>query len=304
MRALITGATGFIGRYLLRRLERPVVLSRNADRARRSLAQFNVEAHSWNPLAGPPPPQAFDGVDTVFHLAGDPVASGRWTAKKKHLIRDSREFGTRHLVQALRQLQKPPSVLVSASATGWYADRGDEILDETAPPGNDFLAGVCVAWEREALAAAEIGMRVACIRTGIVLGREGGALKKLLLPFRLGLGGPLGSGRQWMSWIHVADLAAIYLHAAENTDASGPLNGTAPNPVTNKQFTKVLAATLHRPAFLPVPYFALRLGLGQFAKILFDSQRALPKATLASGFQFQYPEIAHALADILSLPAQ
>ncbi|HEY2761766.1 MAG TPA: TIGR01777 family oxidoreductase [Pirellulales bacterium] len=300
MRALVTGATGFIGPHLLKRLERPVILSRDADRARRSLAQFNVEAYSWDPLAGPPPLKAFEGIDAVLHLAGDSVASGRWTAEKKRLIRDSRELGTRHLVQALQQLKNRPSVLVSASATGWYGDRGDEILDETAQPAHDFLGDVCVAWEREAQAATELGIRVACIRTGIVLGREGGALKKLLLPFRLGLGGPLGNGRAWMSWIHVDDLAAIYVHAAAHSTVSGPLNGTAPNPVTNKQFTKALAAAVHRPAFLPVPYFALRLGLGEFAKILFDSQRVLPTATLASGFQFQYPEIQPALAAIVS----
>jgi hypothetical protein len=281
-------------------LDRPIVLSRDADRARRTLACFNVEAYSWDPLAGPPPLQSFDGVDAVFHLAGDPVASGRWTAEKKRRIRDSRELGTRHLVQALGQLKTRPSVLISASATGWYDDRGDEILDETAPPGSDFLADVCIAWEREAQAAAQLGMRVACVRTGIVLGPNGGALSKLLLPFRLGLGGPLGKGRQWMGWIHIDDLAAIYLHAAENAAVSGPLNGTAPNPVTNKQFTQALASALHRPAFLPAPYFALRLALGEFAKILFDSQRVIPKATLASGFQFRYPEIGAALATIVS----
>jgi hypothetical protein len=302
MRALVTGATGFIGPHLLRRLDRPVVLSRDANRARQALAQFNVEAYSWDPLAGPPPLQAFEGVDTVFHLAGDPVASGRWTAAKKRSIRESRELGTRHLVQALRQLTSRPQALVSASATGWYGDRGDEILDESAPPASDFLAKVCVAWEREAQAAAQLAMRVACIRTGIVLGRKGGALKKMLIPFRLGLGGPLGSGRQWMSWIHVEDLAAIYLYAAQQSAVSGPLNATAPNPVTNKQFTKSLAAAVHRPAFLPAPYFALRIAMGQFAQVLFDSQRVVPKAALAGGFQFQYPQLGPALADIVSTP--
>jgi uncharacterized protein len=299
MRALVTGATGFIGPHLLRRLDRPVVLSRNADQTRRALAQYNVEAYSWDPLAAPPPLKAFDGIDTIFHMAGEPVASGRWTANKKRRIRDSRELGTRHLVQALKQLQSRPAVLVSASATGWYGDRGDQILNESSPPAHDFLAEVCVAWEREAQAATELGIRVACIRTGIVLGREGGALKKLLPPFRLGLGGPLGSGRQWMPWIHVDDLVSIYLHAAQQPNVSGPLDATAPNSVTNKQFTKALAAALHRPAIFPVPYLALRVALGEFAKILFDSQRALPKATLATGFQFQYPEIGPALTAIL-----
>jgi uncharacterized protein len=300
MRALLTGATGFIGPHLLRKLDRPVVLSRNANRARQSLAKFNVEMHEWDSLRGPPPLSAFDGVDVVFNLAGDSVASGRWTAAKKKMIRDSRELGTRHLVEALRQLQNGPRVLVSASATGWYGNRGDDVLDESQPAADDFLGQVCVAWEREAQAAAEFGMRVVCIRTGIVLGREGGALKKLLPPFRLGLGGRLGSGRQWMPWIHIDDLAALYLFAAENTAVSGPMNGTAPNPVTNKQFTKDLAAALHRPAIFPVPYLALRVGLGEFARVLFDSQRAVPKTALADGFQIKYPELPGALTAILN----
>jgi uncharacterized protein len=300
MRALVTGATGFIGPYLLKQLDRPVVLSRNAEQAQRALAKFNVQAYSWNLLSGPPPLEAFEGVDTVFHLAGDPVASGRWTPEKKRLIRDSRELGTRNLVLALRQLKNRPQVLVSASATGWYGDRGDDVLNESATPANDFLGEVCVAWEREAQAATELGMRAVCVRTGIVLGPDGGALKQLLTPFRLGVGGPLGSGRQWMPWIHVDDLAALYLHAAERSTVIGPINGVAPNPVTNKQFTKALGRAVHRPAFLPAPYFALRLALGEFAKVLFDSQRVVPQAALASGFQFRYPEIIPALQAIVS----
>ncbi len=174
--------------------------------------------------------RAFDGVDAVFHLAGDPVAEGRWTAEKKQRIRDSRVLGTRHLVDALRKLERRPSVLVSASAVGWYGSRGDEVLDETSPPAHDFLADVCVAWEQEARRAVEFGMRVVSIRTGMVLG-DGGALPKMLPPFRFGLGGPLGNGKQWVPWIHVDDLAAMYLHAAENTNVSGPMNGVSPQPV-------------------------------------------------------------------------
>ncbi|HZZ28516.1 MAG TPA: TIGR01777 family oxidoreductase [Pirellulales bacterium] len=299
MRALVTGATGFIGPHLLKRLDRPVILSRNADRARQSLAKFNVQAHPWNPLADPPPSEALEGIEAIFHLAGDPVASGRWTAEKKRQIRDSRELGTRHLVQALRQLKTRPPVLVSASATGWYGDRGDELLDESAQPAGDFLAEVCVAWEREAQAATDLGVRVASLRTGIVLGRDGGALKKMLTPFKLGVGGRLGSGHQWMPWIHVEDLVALYLYAAENANVGGPVNATAPNPVTNGQFTKALAAAVHRPAVLPAPYFALRLALGEFAKVLFESQRVIPKTALASGFQFRYSEIGSALEEIV-----
>ncbi len=203
MRGLVTGATGFIGPHLLELLDRPVVLSRDANRAKQALNKYEVEAYSWDPVDGPPPAQALDGVEAVFHLAGESVASGRWTSRRKKRIRESRELGTRHLVDAMRQLRQPPKVLVSASAVGYYGSRGDEVLDESAPPGNDFLAYVCVAWEREAQRAADLGTRVICLRTGIVLGPDGGALQKMMLPFKLGLGGPLGNGRQWMPWIHV-----------------------------------------------------------------------------------------------------
>ena len=298
MRAVVTGATGFVGRHLLKRLDRPNVLSRDADQARRDLASFKVNAFSWNPITEEPPPAAFDGVDAVFHLAGDPIADGRWSAAKKQRIRDSRVLGTRHLVNALGELPRRPSVLVSASAVGCYGSRGEEMLDELSPPVQGFLADLCVAWEQEARRATEFGIRVVCIRTGVVLG-EGGALAKMLPPFRLGLGGPLGNGKQWMPWIHVDDLSALYLHAAENTACSGPMNGVSPNPVTNKEFTKRLASVLHRPAFLPAPYFALRLAFGQFAGVLFDSQRVLPKAAEACGFQFQHPDLTEAFKSIL-----
>jgi uncharacterized protein len=298
MRAAVTGATGFVGRHLLKLLERPNVLSRNVDQTRRDLATFNANAFSWNPITEEPPPAAFEGVDAVFHLAGDPIAEGRWSAAKKERIRDSRVLGTRHLVDTLGKLQRRPSVLVSASAVGCYGSRGDEILDESSSPARGFLADLCVAWEQEARRAAEFGIRVVCIRTGVVLG-DGGALAKMLPPFRLGLGGPLGNGKQWMPWIHVDDLAALYLHAAENTACSGPLNGVSPNPVTNKEFTKRLASVLHRSAFLPAPYFALRLAFGEFAQVLFDSQRVVPKAAEACGFRFQHPDLTEALQSIL-----
>ncbi len=303
MRALVTGATGFIGPHLLALLDRPVVLSRNAERARQALSKYQVEAYAWDPLAGPPPAQSLEGVEAVFHLAGESVASGRWTARQKKRIRESRELGTRNLIEALRQMRQPPKVLVSASAVGYYGSRGDEVLDESAPPGNDFLAYVCVAWEREAQRAAELGIRVVCLRTGIVLGPEGGALKKMLLPFKLGLGGPLGNGRQWMPWIHVGDLAALYVHSAKQSSVSGPVNGAAPNPVRNREFTEALAAAVNRHAVLPAPYFALRVLLGEFAKVLFESQRTVPQAALASGFQFQHTEIAPTLAAIVSAQA-
>jgi len=299
MRALVTGATGFIGQHLMARLERPIVLSRNAAHAAQSLTKFNVRAFGWEPAAGSPPLEAFDGIEAVFHLAGDPIAEGRWTSEKKRCIRESRVVGTHNLVEALAKLTTRPRVLVSASAVGYYGSRGQDVLDESAPPGSDFLAELCQTWEQESQAASSLGMRVVNIRTGVALGHEGGALKKLLLPFRLGLGGPLGDGLQWMPWIHVDDLAALYIAAAETDRFRGPINGVAPNPVTNAEFTRALADTLHRPALFRVPYFALRTTLGEVAEVLFSSQRAVPKAALDAGFQFQYAELNLALRSII-----
>ncbi len=301
MRALVTGATGFVGPRLLRLLDRPVVLSRDPDRARPRIGHLVDRIVRWDPLHGPPPQEAFEGVDAVLHLAGESVAAGRWTTARKAMIRDSRVIGTRNLVQGIVQAATKPRVLVSASAVGYYGDRGDEELTESARPADDFLARVCVEWEHEALAAEKAGVRVALARTGIVLGSgAGGALEKMLTPFRLGAGGPLGNGRQWMPWIHVADLARLYLHAAETMSIVGPMNSVAPNPVRNSEFTKVLARQLHRPAFMPAPYFGLRLVFGEFAQVLFASQRVIPRVALDTGFVFQYPELAGALREILA----
>jgi len=277
MRALVTGATGFIGRRLVSRLERPVVLGR-----------------------GPIEPAVLDGIDTVFNLAGEPVAAGRWTDEKKRRILESRELGTRRLVEEIAARSARPKVLVSASAVGYYGSRGDEPLDESAAAGDDFLARVCVAWEREAAKAADLGLRVVRLRIGVVLGSGGGALAQMLPPFRLGLGGPLGDGRQWMPWIHLDDVVSLMLFAAERQDVSGALNAVAPSPVTNADFTRELAAALHRPAFLRVPYVVLRLAMGELAEVLFASQRALPKAALAHGFRFEHPEIAGAIRAAVS----
>jgi hypothetical protein len=299
MKALVTGATGFVGPRLLRLLDNPVVLSRNPARAKTAIGPLASQIVEWDPLRGPPPPQAFEGVDVVLHLAGESVAEGRWTTAQKARIRDSRVIGTRHLVQGIAQAAVKPKTLVSASAVGYYGDRGDEELTETAPPAHDFLADVCVEWEREALVAEQHGVRVVAARTGIVLGAGGGALAKMLTPFKLGGGGPLGNGRQWMPWIHVADLARMYLHAAETTSIQGAMNAVAPQPVRNSEFTKALARQLHRPAFMPAPYFGLRLLFGEFAKVLFASQRVIPRVAVDTGFVFQYPEIAAALREIL-----
>lgn len=300
MKALVTGATGFVGPRLLRLLDAPVVLSRDPDRARRTLGGLAGRVVRWDPLEGPPSPEAFAGIDAVLHLAGESVAEGRWTKAQKAKIRDSRVIGTRHLVQGIAQAERKPSVLVSASAVGFYGDRGDEELTESAPPAHDFLADVCVEWEREALAAEAAGVRVVTARTGIVLGAGGGALAKMLTPFKLGAGGPLGSGRQWMPWIHVADLSRLYVHAAATASIRGPMNATAPHPVRNSEFTKALGRQLRRPAFMPAPYIGLRIVFGEFAQVLFASQRVIPKVALDTGFVFQYPELADALREILA----
>ncbi len=300
MKALVTGATGFVGPRLLRLLDSPVVVSRSPERARRAVGNLAGPIFRWDPMREPLPAEALEGVDVVYHLAGESVAEGRWTAAQKARIRDSRVIGTRHLVQGLKQVERKPSVLVSASAVGYYGNRGDDELTESAPPADDFLAEVCVAWEREALAAEQLGVRTVTARTGIVLGAGGGALAKMLTPFRLGAGGPLGNGKQWMPWVHVADLARLYVHAADTPSINGPMNAVAPHPVRNSEFTKALGRQLHRPAFMPAPYIGLRLLFGEFAQVLFASQRVIPKVALDTGFVFQYPDIASALREILA----
>jgi len=300
MRALVTGATGFVGKRLLAKLQRPVVLSRDATQAAKKLERFGANVYAWDPQGGSPPADAFDGIDTVIHLAGDSVAEGRWTAAKKASIRDSRVMGTRNLVAGLRKLPKKPQVLVSASAVGWYGSHGDEELTEASPPAKDFLADVCAQWEREATAARELGIRVVPIRIGIVLGEKGGALGKMLTPFQLGLGSPLGSGQQYMPWVHIDDLVELMLFAAREASVAAPLNGVAPNPVTNREFTKTLGRVLGRPTFFPpVPGFMLKLMLGEFAEVLLGSQRVVPRAAQAANFQFKFPELEPALRNVL-----
>ncbi|MCK6481385.1 MAG: TIGR01777 family oxidoreductase [Planctomycetes bacterium] len=292
MKALVTGATGFIGGELVRRLEAPRVLSRDPARARAALP--GAEPFPWDAEGGPPPAEAFEGVEAVLHLAGDPVAEGRWNPEKKARIRDSRVKGTRHLVEALRALPRRPRVLVAASAVGFYGDRGDEVLAEDAAPGADFLASVCRDWEEMARGAEALGVRTVMLRIGVVLGR-GGALRRMLLPFRLGLGGPLGDGRQWMPWIHVEDVVGLLLHAAREEGMRGPVNAAAPGACTNREFTRALGRVLRRPAILPAPRFGLRLAFGEFADILFASTRAVPRAALAAGYSFRHPEVEGAL---------
>jgi uncharacterized protein (TIGR01777 family) len=300
MNVTLTGATGLIGTKLVHALrdrgDTATVLSRSPDKARTAL---RVEAQAWDPLAGAAPADALRGRDAVIHLAGEPVAQ-RWNDKVKRAIRESRETGTRNLVDGIRAAgAEGPKVLVSSSAVGYYGKHGDERVPESAPPGDDFLAGVCVGWEREADAAAVLGLRVVKIRTGVVLDKSGGALKTMLPPFRLGAGGPVAGGDQYMPWIHVDDLVALYLRALDDDGWSGAYNGSAPEPVTNKAFGKALGKALHRPAIAPVPAFALRLLYGDMAEIVTEGQRAVPERPLAGGFTFRHPDLDEALRSAL-----
>lgn len=289
MKALITGGTGFIGRALTACVQEPVVLTRDLAKARRLLP--GVKAFAWDPMSGPPPAQAFEGVEVVFNLMGDPIAQGRWNPEKLRAIRESRVIGTRNLIVGLETGEAKPIVLVSASAIGFYGDRADEELDESSVPGTDTMSSICDAWEGEAMKARDYGARVVCIRNGIVLRREGGVLAEMMLPFKLGVGGQLGDGTQWMSWIHLEDLLGIYLHAATDGSLYGPVNGTSPNPARNRDFTKALGAVLRRPTVLPMPAFAVRVAFGGVSEVMLGSQRVLPKAVEKAGFQFRYPDL-------------
>jgi uncharacterized protein (TIGR01777 family) len=299
MRVTITGATGLIGQRLVRALrergDEVTVLSRSPERARRELG---VEAVEWRPLDGDAPAEALAGRDAVVHLLGENVAQ-RWTEQARREIRASRELGTRHLVAGLRAAQPRPEVLVSASAVGYYGGHGDELVTEDTPPGRGFLAEVCVAWEREASAAESLGVRVALLRTGVVLDAAGGALARMLPPFRLGVGGPVAGGRQYLPWIHADDVAGLYLRAVDDPAWSGPYNVAAPEPVTNAEFSHALGRALHRPAVAPVPALALRLLYGDMAEIVTEGQRAVPRRALADGYAFAHADLDAALADAL-----
>jgi hypothetical protein len=293
----ITGASGLIGRRLLKVLAKDghslTALSRHAG----TNLPPGVRLSVWDAAKSEAPVDGLRDADAVIHLAGAPVAQ-RWNAQVKQDIRDSRVAGTHNLVQALSKLSRKPPVLICSSATGYYGSRGDEILVESSAPGKDFLADVCVEWEKEAQAAEALGMRVVRVRTGIVLDARGGALQKMLPPFKMGVGGKLGSGKHWMAWIHLDDLAGLFQFALAKP-VSGAINGVAPNPVTNADFTKALAAAVHRPAIFPVPGFALSLLFGEMGGILLASQRVVPKAAEGAGFTFRFPELAGALADVL-----
>jgi uncharacterized protein len=299
MTFLITGATGFIGKKLANLLLARGDAVNYLGRARSPQLDSRVAYHPWNNVKELPPLNSVPRLDAVVHLAGEPIAQ-RWTRAAKKRIYSSRVEGTRQLVTAIGNLRYKPKVLVSASAIGYYGDRGDETLIERSAWGNGFLTEVCRDWEREALRAREFGLRVVTPRFATVLGREGGALPKMLTPFRLGLGGKFGDGRQWMSWIHINDLLRLLLFAVENQAATGALNASSPRPVTNAEFTRTLAAAMRRPAVLSVPKIAVKLALGEMANLVFESLRVLPQATQQAGFRFEQPKLAGALHNLLS----
>jgi len=307
MRLFIAGGTGLVGSRLIRRLQernhQVVVLTRRPDVAKQKWGD------SCNIVEGDPmqPGGWMDAVadcDGVVNLVGEGVFNRRWRSWFKELLRTSRVQSTQNIVAALAKSPKTiagqPKVLVNASAIGYYGAHGDEELDEGSPAGDDLLARVCVEWEAAANAAARHGVRVAIIRVGVVLDKEGGALKQMMLPFKMFVGGRVGSGKQWVSWIHHDDLVGLILLALDNAEATGIMNGTAPNPVTNKALAKALGRAMHRPSFMPTPKFALRLMLGQVAGLVITGQRVLPRRALQWGYAFKFPDIDSALQNVLA----
>ena len=288
MRLLVTGGTGLVGRSACDTLRAAghavTVVSREPGRV-------PARAIGWDGLRA-----AMLETDGVVNLAGEPIAGGRWTTARRAEIRRSRVEATRALVDAIAAAEPRPKVLVSASAVGYYGDRGDAPLDETAAPGHDFLARVCVDWEAEARRAEKFGVRVVRLRLGVVLAPDGGALSAMLLPFRAGLGGRVGNGRQWMSWVHREDVVGFIRDALAQEAYAGPVNATSPNPVTNKEFVRALGRAVHRPAVLPAPAFGLRLLLGELATMLLSGQRVLPTVAQRLGYAWQQPELPAALA--------
>lgn len=298
MRIVVTGATGMIGSLLVERLANRfdtslVLLSR---RPAQEIHLPNKQWLTWRPGASGEWEGAIDGADAVINLAGEPIAGKRWSVRQKQLLRSSRIEATQSIVEAIGKAKVKPKALISASAVGYYGPHGDERLNEDSKPGDDFLSRLCVDWENEAKKAESLGVRVSLLRTGIVLAKGAGALKKMVPPFKFFAGGPLGSGQQWMPWIHIDDEVGLIEFLLDRTDARGPFNGTAPNPVTMAAFSQELGRALNRPSWASVPPSVLALMLGEMADMLLTGQRATPDAALKLGFQFKYPYLADALS--------
>jgi uncharacterized protein (TIGR01777 family) len=301
MRVLVTGASGFLGSAvcdaLLARGDEAVGLTRDPERARQG--NPTVAWHAWSPVAERPPASALAGVEGVVNLVGEPIDQ-RWTETAKERIRSSRDRATKNLVDAISAAEPRPTTLVSQSAVGYYGDRGEAVVDESTGPGSTFDAELCVAWEAAAHEAEKVGVRVVVVRTGLVLDPEHGLLKQLLVPFKLGVGGPLAGGRQYMPWIHADDEVRLLLWALDNDKASGTYNATAPNPVTNREFSKTLGRVLGRPAVVPVPKLVLKARFGsELGEVATGGQRTVPRRAVDAGFEFRHPELEAALGDLL-----
>ena len=302
MNIAIAGGTGFIGRRLVEVLLQAghtvKVLTRDPAKATLK-ATANLEVVAYDPFEANSWKAALGGCNGVVNLVGEPLAESRWTNRQKDEILRSRTRSTASMVKAISQLDAKPEVVVNASAVGYYGPQGDDELDESSPPADDFLAGVCKEWEAAAKSVQDMGVRLVLVRFGIVLGQDGGALGKMLGPFQMFVGGPIGSGKQWFSWIHRDDLAGLIQYVLTTSTVSGVLNGTAPNPVTMSEFCDTLGKVLARPSWLPVPPIALEILLGEAAQVVLTGQRVLPKRTLEQGYTFQYPELYGALQQIL-----
>jgi len=301
MRVVITGGSGLIGSALARELggagQDVVVLTRDAGKV--GTLPAGVRAVQWDGKTAAGWGSLVDGDTVLVHLAGESIASGRWTEERKRRIRDSRVGSGKAVLQAIREAVAKPRALLQGSAVGYYGPHGDEVIHEDAAPGDDFLASVCTEWEASTAEAEALGVRRAILRTGVVLAREGGALPKMALPFKMMAGGPLGNGRQWLPWIHLADEVGAIRFLAESAEARGPFNLTAPNPVTNRELAGILANVLHRPGFMPAPGFALRLVLGEMADMLLNGQRVVPSRLQELGYRFKYPAVEPALRSLL-----
>lgn len=303
MKILVTGASGLVGSALLPELQNAghsIGRLVRPSSTKSGSAMRSVQDVPWNPETGELDAQGAEGAEAVVHLAGASIADGRWTASRKALLRRSRVDATRQLVQALEKLRQPPLIFISASAIGYYGDRGDEVLTEASSSGNNFLAALCQEWESAAAGAEQLGMRTVILRFGVILAKEGGALPRIMMPFSMGLGGKLGSGRQWTSWVALRDITGLILFALAHSEMNGAVNATGPAPVRNWEFAEILGRVMHRPSLFPTPAFALRLAVGEMADaLLLSSQRVLPERAAQAGYSYRHTALDEALRAII-----